>query len=107
MSSPRKRGTPTIANAPARNPWLVKPRLVGLEDRTAPAVARWVGDVDNKWSTDVAGNTNWYNVTTGTDNYLPVNGDDLLFDDTAAGNFTNTDDLAALTQIGNVTINQA
>ena len=106
MALSRKRGTPALVNVLGRNPWAVRPQLVGLEDRITPDVAKWVGAVDNKWSTNVAGNTNWFDVSTGVGNYIPRNGDDLLFDDTAVGNFVNTDDLAALTTVNNITITQ-
>ncbi len=66
-----------------------RPDLERLEDRLAPATFRWVGDVDTGWATNVAGNTNWFNVTAGTDNGLPAANDDLVFDATGANRATN------------------
>src|SRR3954452_14904000 len=106
MALSRKRGTKAIGKAPGRGVWVACPRLVGLEDRTVPATGKWVGDVDALWATNTAGNTNWFNVTAGTDTYIPVNGDDLLFVDLAVGNFPKTDDLAALTSIASALVVQ-
>ena len=36
--------------APTRNPWAVRPRLVGLEDRTTPATFEWNVDADGAWN---------------------------------------------------------
>ena len=62
--------------------------LVPLEDRTLLATLAWVGDVDNLWNTNVAGDTNWSN------DALPASGDTLVFGSTAA-NLTNVNDTTA------------
>jgi autotransporter-associated beta strand protein len=66
---------------------------------------RWVGGgVTNNWSSDSGGLTNWFDVTTmNATDALPMNGDDLLFDNTATGFRTNNNDFASL-QLGSITI---
>src|SRR5687768_13104521 len=55
----RMRGPKTPSTA--RTPWAVRPRLVGLEDRTTPATFVWDVDADGNWNDQ----TNWFNQTSG------------------------------------------
>ncbi|MFM7038032.1 MAG: autotransporter-associated beta strand repeat-containing protein [Planctomycetaceae bacterium] len=54
-----------------------------LEERVLPASFSWVGDLNNSWSTNVAGDTNW------SGNATPISGDSLVFDGSSAGMLDN------------------
>ncbi|MFM8475978.1 MAG: autotransporter-associated beta strand repeat-containing protein, partial [Planctomycetaceae bacterium] len=54
-----------------------------LEERVLPASFSWVGDVNNSWSANVSGDTNW------SGDSIPVSGDALVFDGAAAGTLDN------------------
>ena len=73
--------------------WLA---LTCLEDRTVPANLVWTGDVDDRWGTSVAGNTNW------CFDMLPHNGDSLIFP-ASSQNHTNTNNLTGLV-VNNLTV---
>src|SRR5688572_19721987 len=60
-----------------------------LESRIAPATLTWVGDVDDNWGTNIAGNTNW------SGNQIPQDGDSLIFAVTGS-NHTNSNNIAGL-----------
>lgn len=54
-----------------------------LEDRILLTNLTWVGDVDSSWDTDSSGDTNW------SDDFLPSDGDTLVFDGATPGGLNN------------------
>jgi autotransporter-associated beta strand protein len=54
-----------------------------LEDRVLPATFSWVGDVNNSWSANLGGNTNW------SGDVIPASGDSLVFDGAGTGTLEN------------------
>ncbi|MGV2342097.1 MAG UNVERIFIED_CONTAM: autotransporter-associated beta strand repeat-containing protein [Planctomycetaceae bacterium] len=54
-----------------------------LEERVLPASFSWVGDVNNSWSANVGGNTNW------SGDAIPASGDSLVFNGSSAGTLEN------------------
>jgi uncharacterized repeat protein (TIGR01451 family) len=69
-------------------------RCEALEDRLAPATLTWTGAVDSNWGT--AGN---WNLADGS-HRAPVNGDDLVFPESAAdSNFNNVPGLKTINSL--------